>query len=91
MKPRRGERQGEDAETTAGVLVSAGPGECPFQRRHKATTNLAGPNWFVVFSFDGTFSHFWYERLDSVHPLYYCIQSLMETLIVDASLYWYRD
>lgn len=63
MRPRQGERLGEDAEMVSAVLVSAGPGECPFQRRHTVTKNLAGPNWFVMLSFD--FSFFgcpWYER-----------------------------
>lgn len=52
VKPRRGERVGEDTEMTSAVLVSAGPGECPFQRRHAVTKNLAGPNCLRVISYN---------------------------------------
>ena len=48
MSPRRGERCGEDTEAVASVLVSAGPGLCPFERRHQVTKNHAGQNWLVV-------------------------------------------
>lgn len=52
VRPRQEDRTGEDAEMMAAVLVSAGPGECPFQRRHTVTKNMAGPNWFVRLLFD---------------------------------------
>lgn len=48
VRPRRSERSGEDTEAMASVLVSAGPGQCPFHRRHEVTKNLAGKNWLVI-------------------------------------------
>lgn len=51
-RPRQGERQGEDAEAVASVLVSAGPGQCPFQRRHEITKNPAGQNSLRVISYN---------------------------------------
>lgn len=52
MSPRRGERCGEDTEAIASVLVSAGPGLCPFERRHKVTKKPTGQNCLRVISYN---------------------------------------
>ncbi|KAG0718713.1 2',5'-phosphodiesterase 12 [Chionoecetes opilio] len=52
VRPRQGQRQGEDTEARATVLVSAGPGHCPFQRRHEATKHQAGQNCLRVISYN---------------------------------------
>ncbi|CAL4083692.1 unnamed protein product, partial [Meganyctiphanes norvegica] len=50
--PRFGERCGESAEVVADVLVSAGPGECPFERRHAFTKKMAGNKSLRVISYN---------------------------------------
>ncbi|XP_045599255.2 2',5'-phosphodiesterase 12 [Procambarus clarkii] len=52
VTPYMGERRGEDAEVVSSVLVSAGPGECPFERRHEFTKNMAGNNSLRVISYN---------------------------------------
>ncbi|XP_042233315.1 2',5'-phosphodiesterase 12-like isoform X2 [Homarus americanus] len=52
VTPRMGERRGEDTEVVSTVLVSAGPGECPFERRHQFTKDMAAENSFRVISYN---------------------------------------
>lgn len=52
VTPCLGERRGEDAEVMSAVLVSAGPGECPFERRHHFTKNMSGENSLRVISYN---------------------------------------
>ncbi|KAK3861133.1 hypothetical protein Pcinc_032865 [Petrolisthes cinctipes] len=53
VTPCDGERRGEVAEVMASVLVSAGPGECPFHRRQQLfTSHLAGENCLRVVSYN---------------------------------------
>ena len=53
VTPRRAgvegeEVEGEKVEGETSVLVSAGPGTCPFERRHQVTKEPAGHNWLVI-------------------------------------------
>ncbi|KAK8737191.1 hypothetical protein OTU49_004376 [Cherax quadricarinatus] len=50
--PFLGERKGENVEVMSTVLVSACPGECPFERRHHFTRTLAGENSLRVISYN---------------------------------------
>ncbi|XP_042861994.1 2',5'-phosphodiesterase 12-like [Penaeus japonicus] len=44
VTPTANGRKGEEMEVISPVLVSAGPGECPFERRHTLTKEHAGAN-----------------------------------------------
>ncbi|XP_042209769.1 uncharacterized protein LOC121857726 isoform X2 [Homarus americanus] len=44
VTPCVGERRGEDIEVVSPVVVSAGPEECPFQKRQQFTKEIVGDN-----------------------------------------------
>ncbi|KAG7153372.1 2',5'-phosphodiesterase 12-like, partial [Homarus americanus] len=52
VTPCVGERRGEDIEVVSPVVVSAGPEECPFQKRQQFTKEIVGDNSLRVISYN---------------------------------------
>ncbi|XP_045623976.2 LOW QUALITY PROTEIN: 2',5'-phosphodiesterase 12 [Procambarus clarkii] len=52
VTPCSGERRGEAVEVLSSVVVSPGPSECPFQKRHHFTKEMAGDNSLRVISYN---------------------------------------
>ncbi|XP_068201007.1 2',5'-phosphodiesterase 12 [Palaemon carinicauda] len=52
ITPYLDDRNGEDVEVLSPALVSAGPGVCPFERRHEHTTVPAGEKSLRVISYN---------------------------------------
>ncbi|KAK7016428.1 Endonuclease/Exonuclease/phosphatase [Halocaridina rubra] len=52
ITPCLNERSGEPVEILSPALVSAGPGECPFDRRHQYTKEYAGEKCLRVISYN---------------------------------------
>ncbi|CAL1300296.1 unnamed protein product [Larinioides sclopetarius] len=50
--PKNGEKIGTEEIAVSTGLIQAGPGNCPFERRHEFTKNVTGPGMFRCVSYN---------------------------------------